>query len=199
MNSFKAACLRYSLIKPKTHKRAYEILRRMDGVIAPRGAELGVYRGFLSAILLRSRRDLRLFMVDSWEGAGGSYAENSEDPMAAIDQQGMDALHEETSRRTDFAGERRSILRLRTDVATARIADASLDFCFVDADHSYEGCKADIAHYAAKVKSGGWLGGHDYARPGYPMFGVTAAVDEVAASRGAKLECGLDYTWFVRM
>lgn len=35
--------------------------------------------------------------------------------------------------------------------------DASLDYCFVDGDHAYEGALADLASYAPKVKPDGWL------------------------------------------
>jgi hypothetical protein len=35
--------------------------------------------------------------------------------------------------------------------------DASLDYCFVDGDHTYEGALADITSFAPKVKPDGWL------------------------------------------
>lgn len=35
--------------------------------------------------------------------------------------------------------------------------DASLDMCFIDGDHSYEGALADITNFLPKVKDGGWL------------------------------------------
>lgn len=54
--------------------------------------------------------------------------------------------------------------------------DASLDFCFIDADHTYESVSKDIDAWRSKVKNGGILAGHDYVeRPG---FGVTRAVNE---------------------
>jgi Methyltransferase domain len=39
---------------------------------------------------------------------------------------------------------------------------ASLDFVFLDADHSYEGVSADIAAWTPKVKRGGIIAGHDF-------------------------------------
>lgn len=42
--------------------------------------------------------------------------------------------------------------------------DDSLDFVFVDANHSYESVKKDIEAWMPKVKKGGILSGHDYAR-----------------------------------
>ena len=40
--------------------------------------------------------------------------------------------------------------------------DQSLDFVFVDGDHSYEGVCRDIQAWLPKVKPGGVLAGHDY-------------------------------------
>jgi hypothetical protein len=37
-----------------------------------------------------------------------------------------------------------------------------LDFVFLDAAHDYDNVKADITAWRSKVKSGGYLGGHDY-------------------------------------
>jgi len=45
--------------------------------------------------------------------------------------------------------------------AAKLIEDKSLDICFIDADHRYVPCKADILAYIPKVKDGGILSGHD--------------------------------------
>jgi cephalosporin hydroxylase len=50
------------------------------------------------------------------------------------------------------------------------------DVVFLDADHEYDGIKADIAHWGPMVKRGGILAGHDYLLPNHP--GVVQAVDE---------------------
>ena len=39
------------------------------------------------------------------------------------------------------------------------IPNAHLDLVFIDADHSYEWVKKDIAAYKPKLKTGGWLTG----------------------------------------
>jgi predicted O-methyltransferase YrrM len=51
----------------------------------------------------------------------------------------------------------------------------SIDFIFIDGDHSYEACKADIAAWAPFVKRGGVIAFHDF---GSRADGVTRAIFE---------------------
>jgi hypothetical protein len=64
--------------------------------------------------------------------------------------------------------------------AAKEVFDAWADFVFIDAAHSYEAVKADIAVWQPKVRTGGWFGGHDY-HPSHP--GVIRAVDEAFPNR----------------
>ena len=57
------------------------------------------------------------------------------------------------------------ILRMKTHDASRFIKDESLDFVFVDADHSYEGCKQDIEDWLPKIRRGGIICGHDLHWP----------------------------------
>ncbi len=57
----------------------------------------------------------------------------------------------------------------------ARVAEyAPFDFCFIDADHTYEGCKLDWENYSPLVKPGGYVGFHDYNHP--PVKRVVDAI-----------------------
>lgn len=53
-------------------------------------------------------------------------------------------------------------------------ADKSLDFVFIDADHTYKAVTEDIKAWLPKVKPGGLLAGHDY-QPA-EKYGVNKAV-----------------------
>lgn len=64
---------------------------------------------------------------------------------------------------------------MSTHEAARLVPDGWADFIFVDAGHSYEAVKDDIACWERKVKPGGWFGGHDY-HPRFP--GVIRAVNE---------------------
>lgn len=70
--------------------------------------------------------------------------------------------------------------------------DASLDFVFVDSDHSYEGTRDALAAYLPKVKPGGMLAGDDYSPKRFPW--VVSAVDEVLPGRSL---VGAVFTWVV--
>lgn len=55
-------------------------------------------------------------------------------------------------------------------------ADCRFDFVFLDAMHTYEDVKADIARWWPRVRSGGVMAFHDYGHGDFP--GVKQAVDE---------------------
>jgi cephalosporin hydroxylase len=67
-------------------------------------------------------------------------------------------------------------IRMTSLEAANLYADNSLDFVFIDADHSYEGVISDIKAWFPKVKVGGHIAGHDYNEIDWP--GVVKAVDE---------------------
>lgn len=179
--------------------RAEEILSRLVDVENPVGAEIGCFVGTLSALLL-SREDLTLYMVDSWTAAepDSDYAKSG-DFHGTFNQAQMDDAHRQTVANTEFAGERAHIVRNTSANAAARCPDASLDFVFIDADHSYAGCSADLVAWLPKVKPGGLICGHDYQNDEFPGFGVTRAVDEFARAYGGELEIGQNFTWFIRV
>lgn len=55
------------------------------------------------------------------------------------------------------------------------LANQSVDFIYIDACHQYKDVLQDIKLFLPKVKSGGYIGGHDYNPP---TPGVIQAVNE---------------------
>ncbi len=177
--------------------RANAVLRRLpEGPVS--GVEVGVFEGEMSAALLQ-RADLSLDMVDSWAANGASYVADSGDWHAAQSEEQQDAFFQQAKISTEFARER-ARMRRRPSTAAALASPAHrYDFVFIDADHSYEGCKADIEAWVPKLKPDGLLCGHDYENPDCPQFGVKRAVDEFAARHGYTVELGENLTWFIRL
>ena|SRR5438094_2530308 len=67
------------------------------------------------------------------------------------------------------------------------------DLAFIDAFHSYEAVRRDIALVRPALKSGGTWAFHDYGR-----FGVTQAVDELLVQEGGRLELQESLAWIAR-
>jgi hypothetical protein len=179
-------------------QRAHEVLSRIEGTPNPKGVEVGVFTGAMSAALLRERPDLELIMVDSWEGDGKAYLDKTGDWHMNLSNAAQEANYEAAKSAVSFANGHAVLKRERSLPASKREVDDIFDFVFIDADHSYEGCKADIEAWLPKVKKGGWICGHDYDNPHFPAFGVTRAVQEFVSHVGAHVEFGANYTWFVR-
>ena len=74
--------------------------------------------------------------------------------------------------------------------AAAMFQDDSVDFCFIDADHTPNGVRRDMTAWWPKIKVGGLLGGHDYpsSRASKANKLLGAAVDAFAVSAGYRVE-----------
>lgn len=66
----------------------------------------------------------------------------------------------------------------------------NVDLIFIDADHSYEGCKLDILAYKSKLNPGGTFSGHDY-----DFVGVNKAVKELVSN----YDIGPNNVWFYKI
>lgn len=187
-----------SVERPAAQVRANEILSRLN-VRNPVGAEIGVFTAALSSRLLQ-REDLTLYMVDSWgESPQDSDYAKSGDFHAELTQAQQDGYFANACEVVEKFEERAKIVRKPSVEAALDIQDKSLDFVFIDADHSYEGCKADIRAWLPKIKNDGILCGHDYKNTDYPCFGVDKAVDEFSQHANLPLEIGENFTWFIRL
>lgn len=66
-----------------------------------------------------------------------------------------------------------------SSAAAQHFADGSVDFVFIDANHTYQFVKDDVNAWLPKVKKGGIIAGHDYNAP----HEVKQAVDEIFGDR----------------
>ena len=63
----------------------------------------------------------------------------------------------------------------RSDDAILELRNEHVDFIYIDGIHTYEQVKKDILNYKKLIKTGGFLGGHDYCSN---YKGVIEAVNE---------------------
>ena len=138
---------------PDTNREDLAVLFRELGFQA--GVEVGVERGQYSEVLCRSNPGARLYCVDAWKAYKG-YRDH-------VNQLKLDRFYTETTER--LAPFKVSIVRgFSVDVAATRFEDGSLDFVYLDGNHSFENVAADLAAWSRKVRPGGIIAGHDFVR-----------------------------------
>lgn len=140
------------------YRRAVERMPRDARMV-----EVGVYRGrslfFLTVEALNSGKDIHIYGVDRFNWPTGAF----DDIQRVRREHGLDL-------------QITLIARHSTAAAREYFGHASLDFVFIDADHTYEAVKEDILAWRPKMKPGGIMAGHDLSNPEFP--GVRKAVQE---------------------
>lgn len=119
------------------------------------GAEIGVQKGRYSKFLCAYIPGLKLYCIDPWL-AYDEYVEQH-------DAQGQIALNEflEIAKQR-LAPYNCEFIREFSMKAVQRFCDNSLDFVFIDGNHSFQYVVNDIAEWSKKVRPGGIISGHDY-------------------------------------
>ena len=147
-------------------RRAAEILSRLPDYPVT-VAEVGVWDGQLSELLLRARDDLTLVMVDRWEAvqADHRYATEGSRTLGHKPAEEFAAAMACARDRTAFAGDRVKVLKGESVQQAGWVLDGTLTMCFLDADHSYDGVSEDLRAWWPKVMPGGYMAGHDWKHP----------------------------------
>lgn len=189
------------------YTRAQEVLDRIRHMPNPVGVELGVFKGWMSTALLQGHGGLRLFMIDNWlslERQPQQYRETGDLHANLSESEQVNNLA--AAHRNTLPFHRRRDIIVGEGIRAADLFDDySLDFVFLDADHSFHGTMEALLTWEHKVRPGGFLSGHDYGNDfplgekGARRFYVTQAVDEWLEQRPkahGPLQLGKEFTWF---
>jgi len=157
------------------------------------GVELGVKEGRNLVQLAYLNPRLTIHGIDMWALSknGNGYIEwqNEKDLTKFPDSESLKnvkrLIKESNTHKRVF------LHRSFTENACGFFEDESLDFIFIDADHSYEGVKRDITLWSPKVKKGGHIVGHDI-----DWEGVKRAVEELIPDYKTP---GIDNLWYIRV
>jgi hypothetical protein len=121
-------------------------------------AEIGVYRGQFAAKLLNACPAIeRYYMIDPWR-----HLDDWNKPANKSDDV-FEGFYRESMERTSEHEAKRVILRGTTTEVIDEIPDGSLDFAYVDGDHTLRGITVDLIRVFPKIRDGGWIGGDDFS------------------------------------
>lgn len=136
-----------------------------------KAAEIGVQAGVFSRKILEGWGG-ELLMVDAWTPIKGymDIANVSEAEHLRLMELALEVQRE-------FAPRAKVVRGFSAEVAQS-VPPASLDFVYLDADHSYKGVTKDLEAWIHKVRPGGAIGGHDYIQ-GHVFAGVFGVIEAV--------------------
>ena len=121
-----------------------ELVRMFGDLKYTRGVEVGTWRGHFAAQMCADIPNLKLTCVDPWNA-----------PEGRSERHYLEAV----GRLTDLGVE---IMRMTSMEAVGKFEDKSLDYVYIDADHTFDYVMMDIIMWSKKVRSGGIVSGHDY-------------------------------------
>lgn len=122
-----------------------------------RVAEVGVWKGDFAAAMLAECPAIDTYlMIDPWR-----HLEGWNKP-ANVSTDTFEAIRAEAMAKTEFAAPRRKVLRGTTLDVVDAIDDGSLDFAYIDGDHTLRGIVTDLVAMRPKIRAGGCLAGDDF-------------------------------------
>ncbi|HEX7377224.1 MAG TPA: class I SAM-dependent methyltransferase [Pirellulales bacterium] len=166
-----------------------QLLNRMD--LLGEGVEIGVASGEFSRSVLDIWEGRRLHLVDAWK-----HRPDYIDVANVSGEEHDERLRSVPQRLAAHRG-RYAIHRALSRDAAERFARGSLDFAYIDADHSYEAVREDLRLWYPKVRSGGLLAGHDFLDGDLPQgkFGVRRAILDFERELGVRAAVTTELDW----
>lgn len=129
------------------------------------GCEIGVRQGYSMRYLFDHIDELSyMYGIDPWVPYNDWSGEVTKE---LVDQWKKDAYQILAQYKSKI-----KIAQMTSEKASRYITPRSLDFIFIDGDHTYENVLRDLKLYYPKMKNGAIFGGHDYS-----LKSVRMAVD----------------------
>ena len=133
------------------------------------GAEIGTHRGEFTEKFCKV--GLSIYAIDPWMGFSGQGRTQQV-------QYVQDGYYED-AKRVLIPFENCTIIRKISMDALLDFKSKSLDFVYIDGDHSFRHTASDIYEWSKKVRSGGIVSGHDYFNTSSTSSNVVCHVKSV--------------------
>jgi len=153
----------------------------------PRLLEIGIFKGEFFDYIINTCKISSIDGVDLFEGVCSSGNVDGNNSV----EYNLDTSYNELSEKYKNTSHVR-LIKSDSSKYLSTVEDKYYDIIYIDGDHSYEGVKKDLVNSFNKVKSGGYLMGHDYemnVEKGRTLynFGVKKAVDEFCREYNQKI------------
>lgn len=137
--------------------------------------EVGVWKGDLSRQIVQTKAQ-KIYLIDPWKSI-----DDFPGRLHNTEQKILDDIYKKVRRRFSFDNRVRVIRKFSTE-ACLGFENESIDWIYIDGNHSYEFVKEDLNNWWPKIKPGGFMCGDDYIDGKYQVenlnFGIIPAVDE---------------------
>jgi hypothetical protein len=143
-----------------------------------KGCEVGVREGNNAYAMLQAIPNLRMILVDPYMVY--EYRKFKRRNRWKWDLSTMDRIRFKALRR--LAKSNVQWLMTTSAEAARCVADESLDFVYIDGNHSFDFITQDIQYWYPKIRNGGIISGHDYG-----IRSVRRAVDTFAKYHWSKV------------
>lgn len=162
-------------VKDMNREGLYQLFAKLGYRV---GCEVGLEKGKNAVTMYDNIPGLKLYGVDSYrQHPQASYVYHAE--IRHWNQDYLNRVKAQAEGR--MKGRNFVLLEDFSEDAAKKVEDNSLDFVYIDADHSYDMVMLDILLWGRKIRKGGVISGHDYYynkdNPGRRAK-VTQAVDD---------------------
>lgn len=156
----------HPIVLPHKRDELTRLFKHLDFKV---GAEIGVDRGLYAEEMSRANPGVKLFCIDPWK----TYSDYDD----FKDQHILNVNYNNTIKR--LAPYNCEIIKKSSVGAIKDFENESLDFVYIDGNHTHEYALQDIRLWTPKVKVGGIVSGHDYIWRNHrrDRFDVKNAVD----------------------
>ena len=136
--------------------------------------EIGSYMGESTMMFASSNLFKEIYTIEPFKNVDGKIEEFNQK-----NDYNWDTIYNEFQTNTRFFDN----IILHKDFSynvADKFEDKSMDFIYIDGDHSYEAVKRDLEMYLPKLKDNGVIGGHDYNKKNKLYIKNTIrAIDEI--------------------
>lgn len=156
------------------------------------GAEIGVAAASYSLQMLQRVKPARLYLVDRWALIGNPGAKGKKELQ----------MHTAISKIAPYVAQGVALpICAWSSEAAEWVPNGSLDWVYIDGDHKPDAVHDDMKKWYQKVKAGGVVAGHDYARGLGPYEGANRAIKKLQPDAKINVvdgKCRTPSFWFVK-